>query len=214
MTIYDISLPISGSLIVWPSDPEVKITQTSRLDKGDTATVSRLDLGAHTGTHVDAPCHFVPGGSSVDTLDLNVLMGPALVVHVLEADALSMDVLERLRIPPGTERVLFRTRNSDLWARGEREFDEDFVAITEDGAHWLVENGVRLVGIDYLSVAAFGEPTPTHSVLLRAGVIAVEGLDLSGIAAGVYQFVCLPLKIAGCDGAPARAILIDQRQLP
>jgi len=214
MTIYDISLPISGSLIVWPGDPEVKITQTSRLDKGDTATVSRLDLGAHTGTHVDAPCHFVPGGSSVDTLDLNVLMGPALVVHVLEADALSMDVLERLRIPPGTERVLFRTRNSDLWARGEREFDEDFVAITEDGAHWLVENGVRLVGIDYLSVAAFGEPTPTHSVLLRAGVIAVEGLDLSGMAAGVYQFVCLPLKIAGCDGAPARAILIDQRQLP
>jgi len=211
MTIHDISLPISGSLIVWPGDPEVKITQTSRLDKGDTATVSRLDLGAHTGTHVDAPCHFVPGGSSVDTLDLNVLMGPALVVHVLEADALSMDVLERLRIPPGTERVLFRTRNSDLWARGEREFDEDFVAITEDGAHWLVENGVRLVGIDYLSVAAFGEPTPTHSVLLRAGVIAVEGLDLSGMAAGVYQLVCLPLKIAGCDGAPARAILIDQR---
>jgi len=211
MTIHDISLPISGSLIVWPGDPEVKITQTSRLDKGDTATVSRLDLGAHTGTHVDAPCHFVPGGSSVDTLDLNVLMGPALVVHVLEADALSMDVLERLRIPPGAERVLFRTRNSDLWARGEREFDEDFVAITEDGAHWLVENGVRLVGIDYLSVAPFGEPAPTHSVLLRAGVIAVEGLDLSGMAAGVYQLVCLPLKIAGCDGAPARAILIDQR---
>jgi arylformamidase len=211
MTIYDISLPISGSLIVWPNDPGVKITQTSRLDKGDTATVSQLDMGAHAGTHVDAPCHFVPGGSSVDTLDLNVLMGPALVVHVLEADALSADVLERLRIPPGTERVILRTRNSDLWARGEREFDEDFVAITEDGAHWLVENGVRLVGIDYLSVAAFGEPTPTHSVLLRAGVIAVEGLDLSGMAAGVYQFVCLPLKIAGCDGAPARAILIDQR---
>ncbi len=210
MTIHDISLPISGSLIVWPSDPEVKITQTSRLDKGDMATVSRLDMGAHTGTHVDAPCHFVPGGSSVDTLDLNVLMGPALVVHVLEADALSVDVLERLRIPPGTERVLFRTRNSDLWARGEREFDEDFVAITEDGAHWLVENRVRLVGIDYLSVGPFDEPIPTHSVLLRAGVIAVEGLDLSGMAAGVYQFVCLPLKIAGCDGAPARAILIDQ----
>jgi arylformamidase len=211
MTIYDISLPISGSLIVWPNDPEVKITQTSHLDKGDRATVSQLDMGAHAGTHVDAPCHFVPGGSSVDTLDLNVLMGPALVVHVLEADALSVDVLERLRIPPGTERVLFRTRNSDLWARGEREFDEDFVAITEDGAHWLVENGIRLVGIDYLSVAPFGEPVPTHSVLLRAGIVPVEGLDLSGIAPGVYQLVCLPLKIAGCDGAPARAILIDQR---
>ena len=120
MTIYDISLPISGSLIVWPNDPGVKITQTAHLDRGDRATVSQLDMGAHAGTHVDAPCHFVPGGSSVDTLDLNVLMGPALVVHVLEADALSVDVLERLRIPPGTERVLFRTRNSDLRPLGSR----------------------------------------------------------------------------------------------
>ncbi len=208
--IHDISLPISESLIVWPGDPGVKITQTSNLDKGDVMTVSRLDMSAHTGTHVDAPRHFFPGGSSVDTLDLNVLVGPALVVHAPAADALSADVLERLAIPPGTERVLFRTRNSNRWARGEREFDENFVAITEDGAHWLVEHGVRLVGIDDLSVGPFDEPMSTHLILLRAGVIAVEGLNLSGIAPGVYQLVCLPLKIAGSDGAPARAILIDQ----
>jgi arylformamidase len=208
--IHDISLPISESLIVWPGDPGVKITQTSRLDKGDLMTVSRLDMSAHTGTHVDAPCHFFPGGSSVDTLDLNVLVGSALVVHALEADALSADVLERLAIPPGTERVLFRTRNSNRWARGEPEFDENFVAITEDGAHWLVEHGVRLVGIDDLSVGPFDGPMATHLILLSAGVIAVEGLNLSGIAPGLYQLVCLPLKIAGSDGAPARAILIDQ----
>jgi arylformamidase len=211
--IHDISLSISESLIVWPGDPGVKITQTSRLDKGDLMTVSRLDMGAHTGTHVDAPCHFFPGGSSVDTLDLNVLVGPALVVHALEADALSADVLERLAIPPGTERVLFRTRNSDRWSRSEPEFDENFVAITEDGAHWLVERGVRLVGIDDLSVGPFDGPMATHLILLRAGVIAVEGLNLSGIAPGLYQLVCLPLKIAGSDGAPARAILIDQGEM-
>ena len=210
MPIYDISLSISESLITWPDDPGVKITHSSHLDKGDMSTVTRLDMGAHTGTHVDAPCHFIPGGSGVDALDLNVLVGPALVVQALEADALSADLLRGLAIPSGTERVLFRTRNSDRWALGEGEFDEDFVAITEDGARWLVGRGVRLVGVDYLSVGPFDEPVPTHQILLRAGVVAVEGLNLSGIAPGVYQLVCLPLKIAGGDGAPARAILIEE----
>ena len=212
MSIYDISLPISKSLIVWPGDPAVNITQPLHLAKGDTATVSQLEMSAHTGTHVDAPAHFILGGSGVDALDLNVLVGPALVVEALDADALSADVLRELPISPGTERVLFHTRNSDRWARGEREFSEDFVAITEDGARWLAARGVRLVGVDYLSVAPFDEEAPTHETLLSAGVIPVEGLNLSGIAPGVYQLVCLPLKIVGIDGAPARAILIDQHQ--
>jgi arylformamidase len=210
MPIHDISLPISESLPVWPGDPGVKITQISHLDKGDVATVTRLDMSAHTGTHVDAPAHFVPGGLGVDALDLDVLVGPSLVVHALEADVLSADVLERLEILPGIERVLFRTRNSDLWERGEREFHKDFVAITEDGARWLVERGLRLVGVDYLSVGPFDGPVPTHRILLRAGIVAVEGLNLSGIAPGMYQLVCLPLKIAGSDGAPTRAILIEE----
>ena len=209
MRIYDLSLPISESLVVWPGDPPIRITQPHHLDRGDEATVSRLDMGAHTGTHVDAPAHFVPGGSGVDDLDLNVLVGPALVVDARQADALSAEVLETLPIPTGTERVLFRTRNSDLWARGEPEFHEDFVAITEDGARWLIERGVRLVGVDYLSVAPFDAVTPTHRALLHAGVVAIEGLDLSGIGPGAYQLVCLPLKIVGTDGAPARAILIE-----
>jgi arylformamidase len=212
MSIYDISLPISESLIVWPGDPPVNITQPFHLAKGDAATVSQLDMSAHTGTHVDAPAHFIPGGSGVDGLDLNVLVGPALVVEAMEADALSADILQGLPIPSGTERVLFHTRNSDRWARDEREFSEDFVAITEDGARWLVAHGVRLVGVDYLSVAPFDEEAPTHKTLLSAGVIPVEGLNLSGIAPGVYQLVCLPLKIVGVDGAPARAILIDQNE--
>jgi arylformamidase len=209
MRIYDISLPISESLVVWPGDPPIRITQPHHLDRGDEATVTRLDIGAHTGTHVDAPAHFVPGGSGVDDLDLNVLVGPALVVDAREADTLSAAVLETLPIPRGTERVLFRTRNSDLWARGRREFHKDFVAITKGGARWLIERGVRLVGVDYLSVAPFDAIIPTHRALLRAGVVAIEGLDLSGIGPGAYQLVCLPLKIVGGDGAPARAILIE-----
>ena len=187
----------------------MRITHTSHLDRGDRATVSRLDMGAHTGTHVDAPAHFVPGGSGVDSLDLNVLVGPAAVIHAPNTDALSADVLAGLGIPAGTERLLFRTRNSERWACDERELDEDFVAITEDGARWLVARGVRLVGVDSLSVGPYADTVPTHQVLLRAGVIAVEGLNLSGVEPGVYQLVCLPLKIVGADGAPARAILID-----
>ena len=227
MRIHDISLPISESLVTWPGDPPIHITQPYHLDRGDEATVSRLDMSAHTGTHVDAPAHYIPGGSGVDELDLRVLVGPALVVHALEADVLSADVLAAMPIPPGTERVLFRTRNSAVRSgliRQEGGFSEDFgairmapsekrwVAITEDGARWLVERGVRLVGIDYLSVGPYHSGASTHRTLLRAGVIPVEGLNLSGISAGTYQLVCLPLRIVGADGAPARAILIDDHR--
>jgi len=209
MAIHDISLSISESLVTWPSDPSISITQVSHLDRGDHATVSHLEMGAHTGTHVDAPAHFIQGGAGVDTLDLNTLVGLALVAEARDAEALTADVLAELAIPLGTERVLFRTRNSNLWARGEQEFQEDFVAITEDGARWLIERGITLVGVDYLSVAPYGASVPTHRMLLQAGVVVVEGLNLSGIRPGMYQLVCLPLKIEGGDGAPARAILMD-----
>jgi arylformamidase len=209
MTIYDISLPLSETLVVWPGDPPLRITQPSHLDRGDLYTVTRLELGAHSGTHVDAPSHFIPGGRAVDTLDLGLLVGPALVVHAPDSDALTSSVLEELDIPPGTERVLFRTRNSERWAAGETEFWPDFVGIPEDGARWLVARGVRLAGIDYLSVAPFDDPVTPHQTLLGAGVVAVEGLALDGIAPGTYQLICLPLKIAGGEGAPARAILVD-----
>jgi arylformamidase len=209
MTIYDISLAISESLVVWPGDPPVRITQPRHIDRGDRATVSRLEMSAHTGTHVDAPAHFVQGGAGVDALDLGALVGLALVAEAPDADTLTADVLAELAIPLGTERVLFRTRNSNLWAQGEREFREDFVAITEDGARWLIERGIRLVGVDYLSVGPFSALVPTHEMLLQASIVLVEGLNLSGVRPGMYQLVCLPLKIVGADGAPARAILID-----
>ena len=209
MSIYDISLSISPSLVVWPGHPPIGITQSSHLDRGDRSTVSRLDLSSHAGTHVDAPAHFVPGATGVDVMDLDLLVGPALVVHCLEADALSAGVLDSLSIPPGTERVLFRTRNSDLWARDEQGFREDYVGVTRDGAQWLIDHGLRLVGVDYFAVAPFDDLIVPHQILLGAGMIVLEGLDLGRIAPGIYQLVCLPLKFEGGDGAPARAILID-----
>ncbi len=209
MHIYDISVCLSESVPVWPGDPGIRITHASHIDRGDAYTVSRLDLGAHTGTHVDAPAHFISGGVPIDGLDLGVLVGPVQVVHALDAEVLTAAVLDRLGIPPCTERILFRTRNSERWARGEAVFDSGFVAISPDGARWLVERGVRLVGIDYLSVGSWAEPAATHQILLGENVIAVEGLDLSGIEPGVYFLVCLPIRLKDGDGAPARAILIE-----
>lgn len=210
MKIHDISLPVSESLVVWPGDPPIRITQPVHLDRGDVATVSRLEMGAHTGTHVDAPAHFCRGGAGVDRLDLALLVGPALVVHVPEAGALTVEVLESLSIPPGTERLLFRTRNSERWGDGEDGFREDYVGVTDAGARWLIERGVRLAGIDYLSISTYDDTVPPHQTLLGAGVIIVEGLDLGGIAPGMYRLVCLPIKLLGGDGAPARAILIEE----
>ena len=209
MIIHDISLPISQSLIVWPGDPPVKIVQPQHLDWGDTCTVSHLEMGSHTGTHVDAPAHFIRGGAGVDELDLYALVGPAHVTWAQTADVLSAEVLHSLEIPPETKRLLFRTRNSDRWHGDETAFAPDFVAVTESGARWLVERGIRLVGIDYLSIGPLDDPVPAHEVLLHAGVIVVEGLNLDGVAPGPYQLVCLPLKLQGGDGAPARAILIE-----
>jgi len=209
MKIHDVSLPLSESLVVWPGDPSVRITQPSHLDRGDMYTVSRLEIGAHFGTHVDAPAHFVRGGAGVDRLALELLVGPAQVVHVPDAAVLTAEVLDGLSIPPGTERLLFRTRNSERWAGGMEEFHEDYVGFTDAGARWLVARGVRLVGIDYLSISSYDDLMPPHLTLLGAGVIVVEGLDLRGIAPGAYQLVCLPLKLVDGDGAPARAILIE-----
>jgi arylformamidase len=206
--IYDISLTISDDLPTWPGDPPLSFYRVSDVNRGDEVTLSRLECGTHTGTHIDAPVHFVKGGVGSDALDLNILMGPCLVVSTLQAKVIDAELLEGLAIPPGVTRVLFRTNNSDLWARGERQFRRDFVALDRSGAEWIVGHGVKLVGIDYLSIAPFDAGVPTHEVLLKAGVIPIEGLNLSNIEPGEYDLVCLPLKLLDSDGALARAVLI------
>ncbi len=214
MKIYDLTLPISPSLVVWPGDPPIKITQPLHLDRGDICTLSRINMGAHTGTHLDAPAHFIPDGAGVETLALRTLMGPALVIETLDVEMVTAVTLAALNIPANTERLLIKTSNSARWAGGETGFHESYVAITASGAQWLVEHGIKLVGVDYLSVAPFTELVECHQILLGAGVIPVEGLNLHNIAPGHYQLVCLPILIQGCDGAPCRAVLIADAPNP
>ena len=210
MRIYDVSVPISERTPTYPGDPGIEITAWASIKRGDAANVTLLHMGAHTGTHVDAPAHFIEGASRVVTLPLEVLVGRAVVVeipeevHAIEASHLQTDDWR------GTARVLFKTRNSRFWADLAGGFHTDYTYVAPDAARLLVEEGVRLVGVDYLSVEAFKpERYETHEVLLSSGVVIVEGLDLRAVAAGAYELICLPLKIAGGsgDGAPARAIL-------
>jgi arylformamidase len=210
MKIYDISLSISPDLPVWPGDPPIELETIASMELGRDANVSHLRTGVHIGTHVDAPHHFLNDGRTVEKLPLEVLIGPTRVVRVPdEVDVITAEVLQAADIPEGSARLLFRTRNSELWRTGEPLFQEDFVAIAADGAEWLVAHGARLVGVDYLSVAPFRESVPTHRILLSAGVVAVEGLDLHAVPPGEYALYCLPLKLVGSEGAPARAILVE-----
>jgi len=212
VTIYDISLTISPDLPTWPGDPGLELEKFESMDKGAHNNVSRISSSVHLGTHVDAPYHFLNDGSTVEQLPLDVLTGPCYVVQLPDGiEAITAEVLDRTEITSQMKRVLFGTRNSHLWAKGESKFQTDFVAIMEDGAEWLVERGVQLVGVDYLSVAPYGDSVPTHRLLLKAGVVVVEGLNLSNVLRGFYDLYCLPLKLAKCDGAPARAILIQSK---
>ncbi|GAB4399935.1 MAG: cyclase family protein [Anaerolineales bacterium] len=208
MRTYDITLPLSNLLPTWPGDPRPVIERFARMEDGSPANVSQISMSAHTGTHVDAPYHFVKDGETVERMSLKMLIGRAYVLDVSYVDQITAETLNNAEIPPRTRRLLFKTRNSNHWAYGHRDFDENYVSIMPDAAQLLVERGVRLVGVDYLSVAPFNDPAPTHQILLGAGVIIVEGLDLSGVSEGRYTLYCLPLKLLGADGAPARAVLV------
>jgi arylformamidase len=190
--IIDVSVPVRPGMITYPGDPEVRLERVSSIADGDVVNLSRLDLGVHSGTHVDAPLHFLDGGASVETLPLDVLVGPCVVVEGLDPAA----------VPAGAERVLFKTPNGRLWERDE--FSEDFVALDAEAARALVAAGVRLVGIDYLSIG----DEEAHRILLGAGIVAVEGLDLREVEPGDYRLVCAPLKLVGAEGAPARVLLL------
>ncbi|HTX89983.1 MAG TPA: cyclase family protein [Anaerolineales bacterium] len=210
MKIYDISLPISPDMTVWPGDPPVSLERVSSMDAGAHANVSRLTCGVHTGTHVDAPNHFLNDRRTTEALSLEILTGPAHVIQVPdEVNVVDDGVLEKAGVPAGTVRLLLRTRNSHVWERGQKTFQADFVGINAAGAEWLVAHGIRLIGIDYLSVSPYKQSVPPHQALLKPGVIILEGVDLSAVPAGEYQLVCLPLKLVGSDGAPARAILMS-----
>lgn len=207
--IWDISVPVGPGLPVWPGDPQIVLERYVAISRGDLANVSRLACSVHSGTHVDAPVHFVQGGSAVDGMPLDVLIGPAAVVELLDVEVITPARLEHLNLLPPPTRLLFKTSNSQLWANPHHEFSFNYVALTSEAAEWVVRKGIRLVGVDYLSVQRFTDREPlTHRVLLEGGVVIVEGLDLREVPPGHYQLVCLPMKLVGSDGAPARAVLI------
>lgn len=209
MRTYDITLTISPEMVVWPGDPPVELYKTATIADGSEANVSRIHMGVHTGTHVDAPYHFLDGEKTVDELNIDMLTGRAYVLHLPDnVDLITTAVIEDSNIPPRTKRVLFRTRNSNHWKGNHTTFDEKFVALDAEAAALLIQRGVKLVGVDYLSVAPYSDSVPTHKILLEAGIVIVEGLNLSEVQQGRYTMYCLPLKIGGVDGAPARAILV------
>ena len=202
----DISVPIYSGMVHWPGNPAVRIERTEDLSRGDAANVSKLELGVHTGTHMDAPRHFLADGAGIDELPLDATIGPARVIRIEHPQAILPAELEAHDLQAG-ERVLFLTRNSGRCWKSD-QFVEDFVYISAAAAQFLVERKVRTVGVDYLSVGGYvHDGVETHRILLGAGVWLVEGLNLAAVKPGAYELVCLPLRVVGADGAPARAIL-------
>ncbi|HEX8949452.1 MAG TPA: cyclase family protein [Dissulfurispiraceae bacterium] len=205
----DISVPLKQGMICWPGDPPFRIERDADMDRGDEATVSRISAGVHSGTHVDAPLHFILSGESIEKIPPAATIGPARVIEIHDPESIKVEELEGHRILAG-ERILFKTRNSALWRQGR--FQEEFVHITPDSARYLAGREVMTVGVDYLSVSGYRRnEAEVHRILLDGNVRIIEGLDLSDVREGCYDLVCLPLRIEGCEAAPARAVLRPRR---
>jgi arylformamidase len=202
----DISVTIKPGMAHWPDNPEIRVDRMMDIEKGDVCNVSVLSMGSHTGTHMDAPLHFLRNGRSLDKMPLDATIGPARVIEIKDKEAVKVVELEKQRIKPG-ERILFKTINSKKSWKSDN-FDEDFVYISKEAAAFLAKAKVMTVGIDYLSVGGFRKDgIETHHALLGAGIWIIEGLNLSKITPGRYELNCLPLKVLNSDGAPARALL-------
>lgn len=206
----DVSVPLRSGMPHWPGDPEVRVARRLDMKKGAVCNVSALTLGAHTGTHMDAPLHFLLNGRSLDTMPLNATIGPARVLEIKDNVAIKPEALHPHRIRRG-ERILFKTRNS-IRSWKKNRFDKDFVYISKEGAQYLVDRGIKTVGVDYLSVGGFKQDgRETHTILLGASIWIIEGMNLANVRPGRYDLICLPLRILNCEGAPARAILRPRR---
>jgi arylformamidase len=210
--MIDVSLPIGPDLLVWPGDPPVDVVPRLLISNGDPANVSELRIGTHTGTHVDPPNHFVEGSGGIDAVPIDILMGQGIVVDARHLNGpIEPDDFEKLEIPASARRVLLRTANSDLWKTSPVRFPDRYACLTPESAQMVVDRGIQLIGVDFLSVEQKGATGhPVHHILLENGVVIVEGLNLSEAEPGAYTLVCLPLKIVDGDGGPARALLLPR----
>lgn len=203
--LLDVSVPLTTGIPVYPGNPEFELHPVKRIATGGSSNVSRIAMGTHTGTHVDAPMHFFDGSVAVDELELDLLIGRAHVVDIPRRGGITPEDLRGTGLREDL-RVLLKTPNSALW--NGSAFKEDYTYLTEAGARYLVDQGVKVVGIDYLSIEQFKKPgAPAHRALLKQGVVIIEGLNLAEAEPGMYEMYCLPLRIAGGDGAPARVVL-------
>ncbi|MCK9391032.1 MAG: cyclase family protein [Syntrophales bacterium] len=207
MKLYDISLSISNDLPVWPGDPPVSLRMTKSILNGDQCNVTKMEMGVHAGTHIDSPYHFLSDGVTTDVIPIETFIGPCLVVEVDSKVLIEKKDLQKYDMN-GYSRILIKTRNSGIWANNISYFDKNFVALGIDAAHYLIEMKTILVGIDFLSIESFhSEGSPVHKLLLRNSISILEGLNLSGVSVGAYELICMPLKLKGCEGAPARVLL-------
>ena len=205
--LIDITLPMHSEMLFWPDSVGLHLTYIKRLEAGDDCNLSRLDCDVHSGTHIDAPRHFLTDGATIERLPLDAMIGPCFVGCLPKVSEVTANDLAGLKIPAGTARLLLRTANSRFWAAKTERFQKDYVALAPDAAGWIVENKIRLIGIDYLSVQPYGGSPDTHKILLKAGVVVLVGLNLATVKSGCYELICLPIKLVGAEGAPARVVL-------
>lgn len=208
MKIIDISVSVDGNTPLWPKAKGPLFKKVYDIKMGLSANDTTIKMGVHTGTHIDAPLHFIKNGKSVGKLSLDVFIGPVFVVNLPKVKEITADNLEKLKIPKNTERILFRTSNSSLWRSGKK-FRKNYVGLTESAAVWLAKTDVKLVGVDYISIAKFNETISVHKILLGKEIVLLEGLNLSEVKSGTYELICLPVKFSDLEAAPVRAVLIE-----
>jgi len=207
--IYDISVEISTQSIVWPGDPKIHLDRVSDMNKGAEYNLTYLEMSLHTGSHIDAPLHYYREGKSTDQIPLDALIGPCFVLEIESSvDLVNASLLANLKVPDNLTRLLLKTRNSTFWKETSQEFHQEYCGVTNDGAKFLIERGIQLVGIDYLSISPLIDLDAPHLELLKNNVVVLETINLSGIEPGWYELFCLPLRITGVEGVPVRAILI------
>ena len=212
-SVYDISMPITEDIVVWPGDPQPTIRQLASIEEGHSSNLSQIRMSVHTGTHIDAPRHFLRGGKTIGAIPLDKLIGKAFVVELPESVKLISKAVLQAYVDPvflkAVKMILFKTRNSTQELLAKSEFDENFVALDLSGARFLADFELHLIGVDYLSVAAFQDTTTPHQFLLEREVVLLEGINLVEVPGGIYDLTCLPLNLINCEGAPARAILVE-----
>lgn len=213
MKIYDISIPITPTMPVWPGDPPAEISLISAISQGDSANISKFTMGVHCGTHIDAPKHFINNGKTVGDIPLEKMVGKVLVLEIDHKENVISDIVLKqhpnITMLVQASKVIFRTKNSSLWHENQSSFHRDYVGVNTAGANFLSHLQLDLIGIDYLSIAPYEETLEPHKILLAKDIVLLEGLNLSGVPGGIYDLYCLPLKLSDCEGSPARVILID-----